>query len=130
MEDFGHIAFTNETLRPGAGSLKAGLVTSLGFGHVSGIALILHPDALLAHLPKNTRDAYQAVVDERLRDERDRLTDILLGTETAFSKRTHRRFKADDGTEAQEVEEREMLTRTEARFDPIANAFVTDENRS
>ena len=130
MRDFSHMAFSYETLRPGAGALKAGLVTSLGFGHVSGIALILHPDTLMTYLSKSVRDAYQDAVQARNRDERDRMTDIFLGVENAFTKRTHRRFQADDGSEAQEVEERNMLTKTEARFDPMSNAFVTDEGRS
>jgi fatty acid synthase len=38
--------------------LKAGLVTSLGFGHVSGLIALVHPQAFLAALSAEQRADY------------------------------------------------------------------------
>ena len=46
-----HFVWVRETLRLGEKfPLKAGLVTSLGFGHVSGLIALVHPQAFLAAL--------------------------------------------------------------------------------
>ena len=46
-----HFVWVRETLRLGDKfPLKAGLVTSLGFGHVSGLVALVHPQAFLAAL--------------------------------------------------------------------------------
>ena len=46
-----HFVWPRETLRLGEQfPLKAGLVTSLGFGHVSGLIALVHPQAFLATL--------------------------------------------------------------------------------
>src|SRR6201995_5342964 len=46
-----HFVWVRETLRLGEKfPLKAGLITSLGFGHVSGLVALVHPQAFLASL--------------------------------------------------------------------------------
>jgi fatty acid synthase len=46
-----HFVWVRDTLRlDGKLPLKAGLVTSLGFGHVSGLVALVHPQAFLATL--------------------------------------------------------------------------------
>ena len=51
-----HFVWVRETLRLGEKfPLKAGLVTSLGFGHVSGLIALVHPQAFLAALDPEQR---------------------------------------------------------------------------
>ena len=51
-----HLVWPRETLRLGDKfPLKAGLVTSLGFGHVSGLIALVHPQAFLAALDPEQR---------------------------------------------------------------------------
>ena len=51
-----HFVWVRETLRLGEKfPLKAGLVTSLGFGHVSGLVALVHPQAFLAALDPEQR---------------------------------------------------------------------------
>ncbi len=52
-----HFVWPRETLRLGGKlPLKAGLVTSLGFGHVSGLIALVHPQAFLAALDPEQRE--------------------------------------------------------------------------
>ena len=51
LADSAHFVWVRDTLRLGEKfPLKAGLVTSLGFGHVSGLVALVHPEAFLATL--------------------------------------------------------------------------------
>lgn len=92
-----HLLHTDRTLRPGpAVPLRAGLVTSLGFGHVSAMVLMLHPDAFLAALPEADRDAYAAAAARRRRAAERWTWQTWLGHRVAFTKRTDRRVDSDD----------------------------------
>src|SRR4029079_2363406 len=56
----GHFVWVRDTLRLGQKfPLKAGLITSLGFGHVSGLIALVHPQAFIAALDPEQRQAYQ-----------------------------------------------------------------------
>src|SRR6476646_7827749 len=56
-----HFVWVREPLRMGEKfPLKAGLVTSLGFGHVSGLIAVVHPEAFLAALDSEQRQDYKA----------------------------------------------------------------------
>ena len=56
-----------DTLRLGEKfPLKAGLVTSLGFGHVSGLVALVHPQAFLAALDPAQREDYKRRASERV----------------------------------------------------------------
>ena len=53
LAELRHFVWARETLRLGEKfPLKAGLVTSLGFGHVSGLVALVHPQAFLAALSR------------------------------------------------------------------------------
>ena len=55
-----HFVWVRDTLRLGEKfPLKAGLVTSLGFGHVSGLVALVHPQAFLAALGPEQREDYK-----------------------------------------------------------------------
>jgi hypothetical protein len=47
--------------------LKAGLLTSFGFGQVGGIALVVHPQSLLAAMEPAAFDAYKSANELRSR---------------------------------------------------------------
>ena len=56
-----HLVWLRDTLRLGEKfPLKAGLVTSLGFGHVSGLVALVHPQAFLAALEPAGASGLQA----------------------------------------------------------------------
>src|SRR5690606_42119894 len=66
-----HLVWLHEPLR--TGPLKAGLVTSLGFGHVAGLIAVVHPQAFVESLPADQREAYLARAEQRRIDGRARV---------------------------------------------------------
>jgi len=126
MRGFEHMAFTDQTLRPGPQvPLRAGLLTSLGFGHVSAIALVLHRDAFLASIPADRREVYLAAAQARTARGQHAWARVRLGLDPAFEKRNHRRFAAPDGSDAQREEEIAMLLDPTARLDLTTGTFRT-----
>ncbi|BDH56460.1 hypothetical protein MTP03_13990 [Tsukamurella sp. PLM1] len=66
MRKYPHLVWLRETHRfDGSFRPKAGLLTSLGFGHVSGLIAVVHRDAFLASLDAQARAAYLAAARER-----------------------------------------------------------------
>lgn len=127
MAPYTHLAFTDHTLRPApATPLRAGLLTSLGFGHVSAVALVLHPDAFLAALSPAQATDWQARVATRATTTTRRRAAILMGDTPAYHKRTHRRFLAPDGTPAQATEEAHLLLDPTTRFDPTRGRYTRE----
>ena len=75
---------------PGS-ALLAGLVTSLGFGHVAGLVAMVHPDAFIAALPADQREAYVAASRARRIAGRLRVARVMLG-EDGYTKPRGRRL--------------------------------------
>ncbi len=126
MAAYDHVAFSDESLEPGpAAPLRAGLLTSLGFGHVSAVALVLHPAAFAAALDAETEADWRARVAERQAWSTRRRAAILMGEEAHYTKRTGRRFVAADGTACQTAEEARVLLDPHARLDPARGVFVS-----
>lgn len=124
MKAYTHLLFSDEALEiGGAGQLRAGLLTSLGFGHVSGVVLMIHADVLFAQLSDEQWQVYAQKWEQRAARARHLWAAVRLGQEVAFDKRTHRRFHAADGSSAQTQEEIEMLLSPEARLDPTTGVF-------
>jgi len=73
------------------GPLKAGLVTSLGFGHVAGLVAMVHPDAFIAAMPADQRDAYVTASRARRIAGRLRVARVMLG-EDGYTKPRGRRL--------------------------------------
>jgi fatty acid synthase len=93
--------------------LKAGLLTSLGFGHVSGLIAVVHPEAFVASLDSEQRDQYRARAAERSRLGRQRLLQSMHGGDAAYSKpASGRRLPDADAHEA----EAQMLLDPQARL--------------
>ena len=110
--------------------LKAGLLTSLGFGHVSGLIAVTHPEAF----HRAVANAYGEQEAERIRQaglERERegarrLVDAMYGGESLYVRPEARRL--GDGS-ADEVKEREVavLLDPAARLDADGVLAASDQ---
>ena len=76
--------------------LKAGLLTSLGFGHVSGLIALVHPQAFIAALDPAQRAEYQQRANARLADGRQRLAQAMCGGKDLYERPADRRLGEDD----------------------------------
>ena len=75
-----HFVWVRDTLRLGGKfPLKAGMLTSLGFGHVSGLVALVHPQAFIAALDPEQRADYQRRADARLLAGQRRLASAIAG---------------------------------------------------
>lgn len=92
---YAHVAFTDRALQLGAKFLRAGLLTSLGFGHVGAIALIVHPAAFFSMLSAKKQRAWSAEVRRRQRASDLRRERIVTGAESLFERRDTKRFTGD-----------------------------------
>ncbi len=92
MRAYETVAFTDAPVQLAPGSFEAGLVTSLGFGHVGGIVCLVHPDRVLAALDDESFARYARRREGR---ERARLRDemaVLEGRRSAVRIRGDKRF--------------------------------------
>ncbi len=117
LAEYEHLVWPTSPLRmDGHFELKAGLLTSLGFGHVSGLIAVVHPEAFIASLPADEREAYRARRAERLRDGQQRILAAMCGGDPAYARPSGRRF--DDAVEQSESsQEAALLLDDEARLD-------------
>ncbi|MCF8611069.1 DUF1729 domain-containing protein [Gordonia sp. HY285] len=97
MAEYPHLVWPRETLRMGEKfPLKAGVLTSLGFGHVSGLIAVVHPEAFVASLDESARDGYRRAATARLRDGKQRLLSSMCGGDAAYQRPEGRRFGDGD----------------------------------
>jgi fatty acid synthase, bacteria type len=109
-----HFVWVRDTLRLGEKfPLKAGLVTSLGFGHVSGLVALVHPQAFLATLDDQQRADYQRRADARLLAGQRRLASAIAGGRPMYERPADRRFDHEVSEKRQEAE---MLLDADARL--------------
>jgi len=109
-----HFVWVRETLRLGEKfPLKAGLVTSLGFGHVSGLVALVHPQAFLATLDDQQRADYQRRADARLLAGQRRLASAIAGGRPMYERPPDRRFDHEVSEKRQEAA---MLLDADARL--------------
>ncbi|MCW1957459.1 MAG: hypothetical protein KIH64_002720, partial [Mycobacterium sp.] len=93
-----------QTLRLGERfPLKAGLLTSLGFGHVSGLVALVHPEAFLAAVPAGERDDYRRRAAGRLLAGQRRLVSAMAGGRPMYERPSGRRFDHDAPEKPQEA---------------------------
>lgn len=102
-----HLVWLREPLDAGriGGGLRAGLVTSLGFGHVAGLIALAHPQAFVESLDPAERDAYLARAQERTIEGRMRLVRAMYGGASLYERPADRRM----GTEGAREREAGML---------------------
>ncbi|WP_461666364.1 fatty acid synthase subunit beta domain-containing protein [Gordonia sputi] len=93
MRDYPHLVWAREPLALGDRfPLKAGLLTSLGFGHVSGLIAIVHPEAFVATLDSDQAQSYRDRAARRERDGAQRRLVAMCGGEPAYRRPSGRRF--------------------------------------
>jgi fatty acid synthase, bacteria type len=103
-----HFVWVRETLRLGDRfPMKAGLITSLGFGHVSGVIALVHPQAFVAALDPGQRQAYQEKANARIFAGQRRLASAIAGGAPLYERPASNRRLDDDAPENRE--EAEML---------------------
>lgn len=118
-----HFVWVRDTLRLGEKfPLKAGMLTSLGFGHVSGLVALVHPQAFIASLAPGQRADYQRRADARLLAGQRRLAAAIAGGEPMYQRPPDRRFDHDAPEKRQEAT---MLLNPAARLgdDQIYGAY-------
>ena len=97
MTAYPHLVWPREPLRFGEGfPLKAGLVTSLGFGHVSGLVALVHPEAFVQAIDPADRADYLARSAERLAKGRQRLAQAMCGGDALYERPADRRLGSDE----------------------------------
>src|SRR5271156_3760439 len=110
----GHFVWIRDTLRMGGKfPLKAAMLTSLGFGHVSGLVALVHPQAFLATLDADQRADYQRRADARLLAGQRRLASAIAGGRPMYERPADRRFDHEVSEKRQEAA---MLLDAEARL--------------
>ncbi|SOX55207.1 DUF1729 domain-containing protein, partial [Mycobacterium ahvazicum] len=109
-----HFVWVRDTLRLGGKfPLKAGMLTSLGFGHVSGLVALVHPQAFIATLDPSEREDYQRRADARLLAGQRRLVSAIAGGEPMYQRPPDRRF---DHSAPEKRQEASMLLNPVARL--------------
>ena len=95
MRELGPLVFSDLSLQVADGELGAALVTSLGFGHINGIVLLLHPEHFWSVIPANDRARYAAAMQARTARASQRLQAWLSGGTPLFQQRKHRPFTSE-----------------------------------
>ncbi|GAB3135764.1 type I polyketide synthase [Tsukamurella serpentis] len=120
MRKYPHLVWLREThrfdesFRP-----KAGLLTSLGFGHVSGLIAVVHRDAFLVSLGENERAQYLQAAREREVAGRRAVLSAMCGRSELYRKPpAGRRFGADASSEAADRSEAALLLDGDTRLGP------------
>jgi fatty acid synthase, bacteria type len=99
-----HFVWVRDTLRLGGKfPLKAGMLTSLGFGHVSGLVALVHPQAFIAALEPEQRADYQRRSDARLLAGQRRLASAIAGGDPMYERPADRRFDHEAPEKRQEA---------------------------
>jgi fatty acid synthase len=99
-----HFVWPRQTLHLGERfPIKAGLVTSLGFGHVSGLVALVHPQAFLAALSVEDRQDYLHRADARVLAGQRRLVSAIAGGKPMYERPADRRFGHDAPEKPQEA---------------------------
>ncbi len=105
MAHASHFVWVRETLQMGEKfPMKAGLVTSLGFGHVSGLVALVHPEAFLAALSPEQREDYRERANARVLQGQRTLASAIAGGPALYQKPVDRRFNHDVPEKRQEAD--------------------------
>ncbi|MFZ2176499.1 MAG: fatty acid synthase subunit beta domain-containing protein [Rhodococcus sp. (in: high G+C Gram-positive bacteria)] len=115
MAEFEHLVWAREPLRFGEQfPLRAGLLTSLGFGHVSGLVAVVHPQAFVESIPAGKREAYLEQAQRRAVEGRRRLAKAMCGGDSLYERPADRRFGGDSvpAAASRQLEADVLLTRS------------------
>ncbi|RBP99348.1 type I polyketide synthase [Bifidobacterium xylocopae] len=113
-----HLVWLEKPLH--VGSIKAGLVTSLGFGHVSGIGAIVNPGAFEAAVAKSegvqVLEEWRERANTRLAAGQRRLQEGRMGRAALYEPIDNRRFHEDGASYKGHEVEKSMLLNPAARL--------------
>ncbi len=84
MRAFGRLVWSDRATRLPWHALKAGVVTTLGFGHVSALVCLAHPFLFWRALAEDVRADYAARMEARRRSAEQRLQRVLSGRAPLF----------------------------------------------
>ena len=79
LDDRAPLVFSDEAIEYGTGGLRAGLLTSLGFGHVGAALCVAHPDVLLETLAEQDLADYASRRDARWLNQVKTQYAVLMG---------------------------------------------------
>lgn len=97
MNEYPFLTFSDESIRFGKHKLKAGMLTTLGFGHVGALCLFVHSDYFLASVPEEKRAEYLSKRNEREIRGRNRYHEIRMGVgKPLYEKKTKSYFEEDE----------------------------------
>ena len=108
-----HLVWLRRSLE--TGPFRAGVLTSLGFGHVSAMVAVAHPGAFVASLSKSQKDAWLAKATARLVAGETRRLDAMTGGAPLFEKAEKRRFASSELADTK-ADETAMLVDPAARL--------------
>ncbi len=122
MAEHQHLVWVTEPLRLGSRfPLKAGLLTSLGFGHVSGLIAVVHPEAFVQVLDPAARETYRKAAGDRGRLGKHRMLEAMCGGAPLYQRPPNRRL-GESNTDADR--EAALLLDPAARLD-AAGSYTT-----
>jgi len=101
LDENPHLVWLREPLTAPA-PLRAGLVTSLGFGHVAALVALAHPAAFLATLGAEERAEYERAARAREISGRLRLVHAMYGGPAPYQRPVGRRL-GDSGVREREA---------------------------
>lgn len=97
MNEYSFLTFTDESLHFGKHKLKAGMLTTLGFGHIGALCLFVHSDYFLAAIPEEKLPEYLALRGKREIDARNRYHEIRMELgKPLYEKRTKSFFQENE----------------------------------
>ncbi|MDO5729507.1 MAG: DUF1729 domain-containing protein [Actinomycetaceae bacterium] len=113
------LVWLRHPLRTAAAPIRAGVLTSLGFGHVSAIIVLVHPAAfeaaMRAERGEDAAKQWRTRASQRLLEGRLRLERAMTNAEPLFTPIEGRRLPDERGVDSREVEAA-MLLDTDARL--------------
>ncbi|WUD69770.1 DUF1729 domain-containing protein [Nocardia sp. NBC_00508] len=118
MREYPHLVWVREPLHFGDRlPLKAGLVTSLGFGHVSGLLAVVHPQAFIQAIEPGKREEYRRKAQERQLSGRQRFVEAMCGGAPLYERPADRRL-GGEGTPTKRIRqlEADVLLSPDARL--------------
>ncbi len=98
-----NLVWLRSPLNLGAGEVKAGVLTSLGFGHVAAVVVLAHPGVFAAALQASGGDvaAWQASATRRLQAGVHHLESGMIGRKPLYEQIDGRRLPARGGHAAE-----------------------------
>jgi 3-oxoacyl-(acyl-carrier-protein) synthase len=131
MRAYETVLFTDRALDFGPGGIEAGLVTSLGFGHVGAIVCLVHPDRVLAALDDAEFAAYARRREAREQTRLRAQLGVLESSRPAVRIRTEKAFRvpSDSAYAGFDPEQAVLLDAASRRLDddgPIVAGGVAE----